>query len=98
MSPTPSRIRDGQGMTNEEVAEFLNVHYSTISRLSSGERMPSGSLLMDIIHTFRLDTGEATNAFRLGPSVFSKYFRAHVKDKNPEDFPWLIEDEKPPTA
>lgn len=90
MSPTSSETANGHDMTNEEVADFLKVHYSTVSRLKNGERMPSGGLLWDIIRVFRLNTEEAMNAFGEGPSVFAPYFRVNVMNKTVEDFPWLM--------
>lgn len=97
MSPTSSKTVNGQGMTNEEVAEFIGVHYSTVSRLKNGDRMPSGGLLYDIMRVFRLDPEKTMNAFGQGPSVFAPYFRTHVLDKNVSDFPWLTSSEEPPT-
>lgn len=97
MSPTSSKTANGQGMTNEEVAEFIGVHYSTVSRLKNGDRMPSGGLLYDIMRVFRLDPKETMNAFGQGPAVFAPYFRRCVLEKSINDFPWLNSSEETPT-
>jgi len=98
MSGMHAPARNEKAMKNEEVGELIGVHYSTVSRLRSGERMPSGDLLVKIVRVFRLNLTDAFNAFEKGPYAFAPYFRQHVADKSKSDFPWLTETDTSPDA
>lgn len=97
MSATHAPAESERVMTNEEVAALIGVHYSTVSRLAHGERMPSGVKFFEIVRVFRLDIREASEAFERGPYAFAPYFREHVTDKPKSAFPWLSETPSPET-
>ena len=66
------------GVSNTEFAERVGVHHSTVSRLRSGERLPSGHLLTRIVAAYDLDKAEAMDAYAQGEEAFARFLGARV--------------------
>lgn len=49
-----------------EIAKRVGCHYTTVSRLRSGARLPSLKLMIRMCEAFGWDTGEAVNVL-VGP-------------------------------
>ena len=66
-------------VTLEAFADRVGCHFTTASRLRSGERMPSRELLGRIVGRYHLDEKEVLNLFTTGTSKeFGEYLREHV--------------------
>lgn len=76
---------DTAAVTLKEVGRRVGYNYTTISRLRSGDRMPSTRLLAAICTEFNLDEGEALRVLSRdqqrsdGKAIeFSAWLRKHV--------------------
>ncbi len=84
-------------VTNPEFGDTVGCDYTTASRLRSGERLPSRSLLSSIVKAYNLDANEALDAADKGGEEFAKYLDEMVFNPpdtdNPDDIAdALIED------
>jgi transcriptional regulator with XRE-family HTH domain len=68
-------------MTLEDFASRVDCHLSTASRLRSGERLPSLTLLARIGREFKLPLNELIGHYERGRPAFAKYLRTHIFDK-----------------
>lgn len=69
-------------VTLEAFADRVGCHFTTASRLRSGERMPSKALLGRIVGAYDLDKEEAFDLFTQDdPAVFGRYLREQVFEK-----------------
>jgi transcriptional regulator with XRE-family HTH domain len=60
-------------MTNEKFAARVGVHFTMVSKIRNGERLPSGRLLGRIVSVFDLDPGKALDAYNQGPVAFGEF-------------------------
>lgn len=67
-------------LTNSALAERLGVHYTTISRIRTGSRLPSGPLLRDLIGAFDMDPQEALDKYAEGREAFSQYLAEKIHE------------------
>lgn len=65
-------------MTNEEFGAAIGVSDSYASYLRSGQRSPSGKLLVTIIFAFDLPRDETLKTYQEGPAAFGLYLRERV--------------------
>jgi transcriptional regulator with XRE-family HTH domain len=66
-------------VTLEAFADRVGCHFTTASRLRSGDRMPSRELLGRIVEAYDLDRERTLNLFTAGtPDDFGKYLREEV--------------------
>lgn len=70
--------KTGSAVTLEMFSERVGCHFTTASRLRSGERLPGRRLLGRIINTYNLDRNKAFDAFVAGPDEFGAFLRATV--------------------
>lgn len=70
--------KTGSAVTLETFSERVGCHFTTASRLRSGERLPGRRLLGRIVHTYNLDRDKAFDAFTAGPDEFGAFLRATV--------------------
>lgn len=69
-------------VTLEAFADRVGCHFTTASRLRSGERMPSKTLLGRIVEAYDLDKTEAFDLFTTGtPVEFGDYLREKVFER-----------------
>lgn len=68
-------------MTLEVFASRVDCHLSTASRLRSGERLPSLTLLARIGREFKLPLPELVAQYEKGRPAFAKYLRTRVFEK-----------------
>jgi len=68
-------------MTLDEFAKRAKCHLSTASRLRSGERLPSLSLLARLGREFELPYDELIDAYEQGRPAFAAYLRTNVFDQ-----------------
>ena len=68
-------------MTLEEFASRADCHLSTASRVRSGERLPSLSLLARIGREFELPLNELIMYYERGRPAFAEYLRTNVFDQ-----------------
>ncbi len=47
-------LRKKSGLTQREVANFLEVNRTHITKMESGERMPSAAMITKIAHLFKV--------------------------------------------
>lgn len=75
-------------VTLEAFADRVGCHFTTASRLRSGDRMPSKELLGRIVEEYGLDKEKAFDVFTQGnPSRFGKYLRDQVFERQSESEP-----------
>jgi transcriptional regulator with XRE-family HTH domain len=67
-------------MTLEDFASRVDCHLSTASRLRSGERLPSLTLLARIGREFELPLPELVAQYERGRPAFAEYLRTNVFD------------------
>ncbi len=48
------KLRKRHGLTQKEVAEFLVVHRSHVTRIESGEKIPHAEMIIKIAHLFKV--------------------------------------------
>jgi transcriptional regulator with XRE-family HTH domain len=65
-------------MTNEKFAAMVGVHFTMVSKIRNGERLPSGRLFGRIVSVFDLDPGEALTAYNQGPVTFGEFVDSAV--------------------
>ena len=65
-------------MTLEQFARRAQCHISTASRLRSGERLPSLTLLARLGREFELPFDELIDAYERGRPAFAAYLRTSV--------------------
>lgn len=67
-------------VTLEAFADRVGCHFTTASRLRSGERMPGRELLGRIVEEFDLDKEKALDIYTQedGPAEFGRFLRAQV--------------------
>jgi transcriptional regulator with XRE-family HTH domain len=74
-------------MTNAQFAEHVgDITISYASYLRSGNRLPSGEVLVRIVKVFKLDPGAAMTAYQEGREAFGTYLRRNVFG-DPDDAP-----------
>jgi transcriptional regulator with XRE-family HTH domain len=72
-------------VSNSEFAAAIGCHYTMVSRLRSGDRLPSVGQLAKIIEVYGLDPAEAIAAVNAGKKAFSKYLIDNVFTAGPPD-------------
>ena len=60
-----SELRKAKNMTQEELAEKLNVNVKTISRWENGKNMPEHTLIIEICKLFCISTNEFYNGTKI---------------------------------
>ena len=60
-----SELRKAKNMTQEELAEKLNVNVKTISRWENGKNMPEHTLIIEICKLFGISTNEFYNGTKI---------------------------------
>lgn len=68
----------GRAVTLDDFADRVECHFTTASRLRSGERLPGRRLLGRIVKEYDLDHEGALDAFTKGPDAFGDFLRQHV--------------------
>lgn len=68
-----------------EFADKVGCHFTTASRLRSGDRMPGREMFDRIVKAYDLDPLEALTAFCGSRDGFGAYLRANVFDVTEED-------------
>lgn len=72
-------------VTLEAFADRVGCHFTTASRLRSGDRMPSRELLGRIVEAYGLDKEAAFDRFTAGDSAkFGEFLRKNVFGGEPE--------------
>ncbi len=66
-------------MTNKELGEKIGCSHSMASRLRSGKRLPSLSLLNRIAEAFKVDPAPLVRAHKRGAESFGKAFSKVIK-------------------
>ncbi|AZS06672.1 hypothetical protein HOU95_gp032 [Streptomyces phage Hiyaa] len=75
-------------VTLEAFADRVGCHFTTASRLRSGDRMPSKELLGRIVEAYGLDKESAFDVFTQGdPTQFGRYLREEVFKSEAESGP-----------
>lgn len=72
-------------VTNHQFANDVGCNYTMASRLKSGHRLPSATMLGKICKAYGLDEGEALRAHTQGAEVFSAWLRKKVFERDEED-------------
>lgn len=73
-------------VTLEAFADRVGCHFTTASRLRSGDRMPSKKLLGHIVEEYGLNKEEAFDLFTSGTaSEFGAYLREQIFKTSDED-------------
>lgn len=67
--------------TNRDFAARVDVTESYASYLRSGDRLPSGKLLVRIILRYELDPIAAMDAYDKGAEPFGAYLRTEIFDR-----------------
>ncbi len=65
-------------VTLEAFADRVGCHFTTASRLRSGQRLPGRKLLGKIVKEYHLDPQEALDAFTDSNETFGAYLRTNV--------------------
>lgn len=65
-------------VTLEMFSERVGCHFTTASRLRSGERLPGRRLLGRIVREYGLNRDKAFDAFTAGPDEFGVFLRETV--------------------
>lgn len=66
--------------SNTTFARRVGCDHTMASRLRSGQRMPSGRMLIKICNAYSLPYDEALTEFGKGREEFSKWLRARIFD------------------
>lgn len=73
-------------VTLYEFSKAVNCHFTTASRLRSGDRMPGGKILLNTVKQYSLDPMKTLEAFGTeDPEVFGKFLRDQVFHITDED-------------
>lgn len=67
-----------EGLTLDAFASRVGCHFTTVSRLKSGDRLPGRELLGRIIKAYSLDKEDALMAYIAGGATFSDFLRTNV--------------------
>lgn len=65
-------------ITNAEFAERVGLHFSSVSKIRRGSRLPSVDKLRVISKEFDLPADEVLKKASEGPEAFSAYIRTNV--------------------
>jgi transcriptional regulator with XRE-family HTH domain len=68
----------GSAVTLEAFSERVDCHFTTASRLRSGDRLPGRKLLGRITKEYHLDPREVLTAYSDSQEEFGRYLRVHV--------------------
>lgn len=68
----------GSAVTLEAFAARVGCHFTTASRLRSGDRLPGRKLLGRITHEYHLEPAEVLDAYSSSQEEFGRYLRVHV--------------------
>lgn len=72
-------------VTLEAFADRVGCHFTTASRLRSGQRLPGRKLLGKIVKEYHLDPEQALQAFTDSNEEFGKYLRHEVFHAEDDD-------------
>ena len=72
--------RRREAVTLKDFASRVRCHFTTVSRLKSGDRLPGPELLGRIVSAYQLDSKEALQAYASGRLAFSHFLRDTVFD------------------
>lgn len=76
----------GSAVTLEAFADRVGCHFTTASRLRSGDRLPGRKLLGKITREYHLEPAEVLEAYSDSQEAFGQYLRVHVfHSPTPED-------------
>jgi hypothetical protein len=70
--------RSPEVVTLDAFASRVGCHFTTVSRLKSGDRLPGRELLGRIIEAYSLDKEDALTAYIAGGESFSDFLRSCV--------------------
>ena len=85
MNETTSTTPDRR-VTLYEFSKTVGCHFTTASRLRSGDRMPGGKILLQIVNKYGLNAREALDNYGTeDPAIFGKYLRDKVFHVSDED-------------
>lgn len=88
----------GSAVTLEAFSERVGCHFTTASRLRSGDRLPGRKLLGRITHEYHLDPSDVLDAYSSSQEEFGRYLRVHVfKTPTEEDLEYMELHGKTPT-
>jgi transcriptional regulator with XRE-family HTH domain len=71
-------------VTLSDFATRVGCHFSTVSRLKSGDRLPGRELLGRIVREYRLNPEKALDAYVSGRSAFGAFLRYNVFEQDKE--------------
>jgi hypothetical protein len=74
----PASFHSDRRVTLQEFSASVECHFSTASRIRSGERMPGRELYNRIVKTYGLDPAEALRYFCGSRVEFGRYLRRTV--------------------
>jgi transcriptional regulator with XRE-family HTH domain len=69
-------------VTLGQFAARVGCHFTTVSRIKSGGRLPGRELLGRIVHEYRLDPEEALEAYVSGKTAFGRFLRVNVFEQD----------------
>lgn len=72
-------------VTLEAFADRVGCHFTTASRLRSGQRLPGRKLLGKIVKEYHLNSKQALDAFTDSNETFGKYLRENVFHSDEDD-------------
>lgn len=73
-------------VTLYEFSKAVGCHFTTASRLRSGDRMPGGKILLETVKKYGLDPMKTLEAFGTeDPEVFGRFLRKDVFHVTDED-------------
>lgn len=82
-------------ITIHEFADEVGCHYTTASRIRSGDRMPGRDLFYRILQRYNLDREEALTAYTGTRAEFGRYMREKVFHVTDED---VLNDRRRPNS
>lgn len=88
----------GSAVTLEAFADRVGCHFTTASRLRSGERLPGRKLLGRITHEYHLDPSEVLDAYSDSQERFGEYLRTHVFNTPTDESDDNVDSETPAGA
>jgi len=68
----------GSAVTLEAFADRVGCHFTTASRLRSGDRLPGRRLLGKITKEYHLEPAEVLEAYSDSQEAFGRYLRVYV--------------------
>lgn len=68
-----------------QIAEKIGCHYTTVSRLRSGKRLPSPELLVRMCSAFDWDLSEAVTVFATSREQAAEYISTKLQELPEED-------------